>query len=921
MASVELREIRSSIEQDDRATTMTKIPADPFVLVDGSSYLFRAFHALPPLTNSKGEPTGAIYGVVNMLRKLLQEYKPKHVAVVFDCKEKTFRHEMFAEYKANRTEMPQELAPQIKPLHDVIRAMGLPLIAIPGVEADDVIGTLAMQASKAGLFTVISTGDKDMAQLVTDNIILVNTMSETIYDRAGVIKKFEVTPEQMIDYLSLIGDSVDNIPGVSKVGPKTAVKWLQTYQSLDQIVANADQITGKVGENLREALNELPLYKELIKIKLDVPLEQHPNDLTRAPQDINKLKELFSHLEFRTWLKQLADEPAVPTQEKEINKTDYIIVTDKEEFNSWLQKLVKADIFAFDTETTSIDYMDATIVGVSFAIEPGQGVYVPLGHDYPDAPQQLDRDFVLTALKPLLENTHQIKISHNLKYDKEILANYGINLIGNNFDTMLASYVLNSVGSRHNMADLALEHLSKQTITYEDVAGKGAKQITFNLVDLEKAGHYAAEDADITIQLYKEFSARLAAIPSLQKVFNEIEMPLVPVLATMERRGVLIDVLALQQQSAELGAELQRLEQAAYVLAGQEFNLGSPKQLQEILFTKLALPILERTPTGQPSTGEPVLQELAHDYELPKIILEHRSLSKLKSTYTDKLPLQVNARTGRVHTSYHQAVTATGRLSSTDPNLQNIPIRHAAGKRIRAAFIAPPGYKIVAADYSQIELRIMAHLSQDPTLISFFAQGLDIHRATASEVFGVPQDQVSEEQRRNAKAINFGLIYGMSGFGLAKQIGTDRNTAEVYIDTYFTRFPGVRAYMDATRKLAAEQGYVETLFGRRLYLPDIRSSKIMLKRAAERAAINAPMQGAQADIIKRAMIQIHDWLQTDATDAHMIMQVHDELVFEIPDQKVAEYSLRIAQIMTNAAKLSVALEVGVDVGDNWDEAH
>lgn len=918
MSIVDVREIRSDIEQNDRATTMTKIPADPFVLVDGSSYLFRAFHAMPPLTNSKGDPTGAIYGVVNMLRKLLQEYKPKHIAVVFDCKEKTFRHEMFPEYKANRTAMPEELAPQIKPLHDVIRAMGLPLIAIPGVEADDVIGTLALQASKAGLFTVISTSDKDMAQLVTDNIILVNTMSETIYDRAGVLKKFEVTPEQMIDYLSLIGDNVDNIPGVSKVGPKTAVKWLQTYHSLDQIVANADQITGKVGENLRAALADLPLYKELIKIKLDVPLEQHPNDLVRAPQDIAKLKELFAHLEFRSWLKQISDEPVAPTQTKEVNKTDYIIVTDKDEFNKWLQKLSKAEIFAFDTETTSIDYMDATIVGVSFAVELGQGVYVPVGHDYPDAPPQLDRDFVLQALKPLLENTQQVKISHNLKYDKEILANYGINLIGNNFDTMLASYVLNSVGSRHNMADLALEHLSKQTITYEEVAGKGAKQITFNLVELEKAGHYAAEDADITIQLHKEFSSRLAAIPSLQKVFTDIEMPLVPVLATMERRGVLIDVPALEQQSAELGAELQRLEQAAYTLAGEEFNLGSPKQLQEILFTKLALPIIEKTPTGQPSTGEPVLQELAHDYELPKLILEHRSLSKLKSTYTDKLPLQVNARTGRVHTSYHQAVTATGRLSSTDPNLQNIPIRHAAGKRIRAAFIAPPGYKIVAADYSQIELRIMAHLSQDPTLIDFFAKGMDIHRATASEVFAVPLDKVSDEQRRNAKAINFGLIYGMSGFGLAKQIGTDRNTAEVYIDTYFTRFPGVRAYMEATRKIAADQGYVETLFGRRLYLPDIRSSKVMLKRAAERAAINAPMQGAQADIIKIAMIQIHQWLQTEATDAHMIMQVHDELVFEIPEAKVDAYSKHIAQLMTNAAKLSVALEVGISVGNTWE---
>ncbi|HSX19744.1 MAG TPA: DNA polymerase I, partial [Gammaproteobacteria bacterium] len=705
---------------------------------------------------------------------------------------------------------------------------GLPLIAIPGVEADDVIGTLAMQASEAGLFTVISTGDKDMAQLVGDNVILVNTMSETIYDREGVIKKFEVAPEQMIDYLSLIGDSVDNIPGVEKVGPKTAVKWLQTYGSLDQIVAHANEITGKVGENLRQALGALPMYKELIKIKTDVPLAQHPSELTRAPQDIAKLQEMFTYLEFRNWLRQLSDGQPVTAKATSINKTTHHIVTDQKEFAEWIGKLEQTPVFAFDTETTSIDYMDAQLVGVSFAIEPGHGVYVPVGHDYEGAPPQLDRDYVLQSFKPLLENSHQIKISHNLKYDKEILANYGINLIGNNFDTMLASYVLNSVGSRHNMDALALEHLSKQTITYEDVAGKGAKQVTFNLVALDKAGEYAAEDADITMQLYKEFAPRLIAMPSLHAVFSNIEMPLVPVLAYMERRGVLIDVAALNKQSVELGTELQRLEQAAYLLAGEEFNLGSPKQLQEILFTKLKLPIIERTPTGQPSTGEPVLQELAQAYELPKLILEHRTLSKLKSTYTDKLPLQVNARTGRVHTSYHQAVTATGRLSSSDPNLQNIPTRSASGKKIRAAFIAPPGYKLVSADYSQIELRIMAHLSGDETLLKFFAQNLDIHRATAAEVFCVTPDDVSEEERRHAKAINFGLIYGMSAFGLAKQIGADRAVAEHYIETYFKRFPGVRAFMDATRKVANEQGYVETLFGRRLYLPDIKSSKMML---------------------------------------------------------------------------------------------
>ncbi len=635
---------------------------------------------------------------------------------------------MFTEYKANRAVMPSELAVQIQPLHEVIRAMGLPLIAIPGVEADDVIGTLAVQASAAGLFTVISTGDKDMAQLVNDQIILVNTMSETIYDRAGVINKFAVAPEQMIDYLSLIGDSVDNIPGVEKVGPKTAVKWLQTYKTLDNIIANAQVFTGKVGENLRAALPQLPLYKELITIKLDVPLAQQPNELVRAPQDVAKLQELFTQLEFRTWLKQLGDVQAEVATEAMVNKTTYAIITDKAAFDQWINKLTAAPIFAFDTETTSLDYMEAQLVGVSLAVEAGHGVYVPVAHDYPDAPQQLSRDYVLQALKPLLQDPHQTKILHNLKYDQEVLANYGIEIRGHNFDTMLASYVLNSVGSRHNMAALALEHLRKQTITFEDVAGKGAKQITFNLVELEKAGQYAAEDADITLQLYTEFSARLKAIPSLQAIFTDMEMPLVPVLATMERHGVLIDVAALNKQSLELGAELHTLEQAVFVLAGEEFNLGSPKQLQEILFNKLKLPILEKTPTGQPSTGEPVLQELAHAYELPKLILEHRSLSKLKSTYTDKLPLQVNARTGRVHTSYHQAVTATGRLSSSDPNLQNIPVRNAAGKRIRAAFIAPKGYKIVAADYSQIELRIMAHLSQDQTLINFFAQGLDIHR-------------------------------------------------------------------------------------------------------------------------------------------------------------------------------------------------
>lgn len=900
---------------------MTKIPAAPFILVDGSSYLFRAFHALPPLTNSKGMPTGAIYGVINMLRKLLQEYSPALVAIVFDCKEKTYRHDLFPEYKANRTVMPDELAVQIAPLHAIIRAMGLPLLAIPGVEADDVIGTLAMQASRSGLFTVISTGDKDMAQLVHENIVLINTMNDTILDRDGVIKKFTVAPEQIIDYLSLIGDSVDNIPGVYKVGPKTAAKWLQTYNDLDTLIAKASEISGKVGENLRQALPLLPLYKELITIKLDLELPKHPQELTRAPQDIEQLQALFDELEFKTWLKQLGESGPVLKESALAKQAIYEIITDQNDFEMWIKKLTVAKTFAIDTETTSLNYMDAELVGVSFAVEPGHAAYVPVAHDYVDAPKQLSRDYVLSALKPLLENPLQTKILHNLKYDMEIFANYAIHILGKTFDTMLASYVLNSVASRHNMEALALEYLQKQTISYEDVAGKGAKQITFNHVPVDKAGTYAAEDADITMQLYGEFTSKLAAEPTLQDVLYKIELPLVPVLVAMEQRGVLIDRVALQKQSAELGAELARIEEESYMLAGEQFNLSSPKQLQEILFNKLKLPIIEKTPTGQPSTGEPVLQELAQEFLLPRLLLEHRSLSKLKSTYTDKLPLQINTRTGRVHTSYHQAVTATGRLSSSDPNLQNIPIRNAAGRKIRAAFIAPPGYKIVAADYSQIELRIMAHLSGDQTLIDTFAKGLDVHNATASEIFGVAKDAVSAEMRRHAKAINFGLIYGMSSFGLAKQIGSDRATAERYIDTYFQRFPGVKHYMEATRQLAAQQGYVETLFGRRLYLPDINSRKVMLKRAAERAAINAPLQGAQADIIKLAMIKIFAWLEQEAIDAHMVMQVHDELVFEIPENKVATYSSKILEFMSNVIQLRVSLEVGIGVGDNWDLAH
>lgn len=900
---------------------MSNIPNSPFVLVDGSSYLFRAFHALPPLTNTKGQPTGAIYGVVNMLRKLLKEYSPSLIAVVFDCKEKTFRHDMYPEYKANRTAMPDELAVQIQPLHAIIRAMGFPLLAVPGIEADDVIGTLAKQASQAGLFTVISTGDKDMAQLVDENIVLENTMTDTIMDRAGVLKKFEVAPEQIIDYFSLIGDSVDNVPGVYKVGPKTAVKWLQTYNSLDGIVKNGDAITGKVGENLRATIKDLPLFKELITIKLDAELSHTPHQLHMGTPDNVKLLELFTELEFKAWVRQLADMQVVTRPEPVKSVTNYKTILDQNEFSALVKKLAAEKCFAFSTKTTSLNYIDARLVGVSFAVDSGEAVYIPVAHDYPEAPEQLPLDYVLSAIKPLFENPQIVKIGHNLKSDIEVLATYGITMQGQNFDTMLASYVLNSVSSRHNIDALAFEHLNKKTITLEEVAGKGAKQIAFDKVELEKAGEYAAEDAAIIWQLYSEFAPKLSTVPGLQSVFDTLEMPLVQVLATMERRGVLIDAELLNKQSFELGATLYKLEQEAYILADQEFNLGSPKQLQEVLFEKLKLPIIEKTPTGQPSTGEAVLQELAHNYLLPRIILEYRSLSKLKSTYTDKLPQQINVATSRVHTSYQQAVTATGRLSSTDPNLQNIPVRTLEGKRIRAAFIAPPGYKLVSTDYSQIELRIMAHLSQDKFLLDAFAQGLDIHRATASEVFGVSKEQVSDEQRRHAKAINFGLIYGMSAFGLAKQLGIERADAERYIETYFKRFPGVKNYMESTRQSAGELGYVETLYGRRLYLPDIRSSKVMLKRAAERAAINAPLQGAQSDIIKRAMINVHHWLQTEARDAFMIMQVHDELIFEVPDAKVEAYSQKISTIMQQAAELSLNLDVGVGVGNNWDEAH
>lgn len=897
---------------------MVAIPSNPFILVDGSSYLFRAYYALPPLTNSHGQPTGAIYGVVNMLKKLLAQYEPHNIAVVFDCKEKTFRHDMYEAYKANRTEMPDDLAVQIQPLHEIIEAMGLPLIKKPGVEADDVIGTLAKQATDKKIFTLISTSDKDMAQLVNDYVVLVNTMTDKIMDRGGVIEKFELPPESIVDYLSLIGDAVDNIPGIPKVGPKTALKWMEQYKSLDNIKAKAEQISGKVGENLRDNLDKLDLYKDLITIKTDVELEQNIETLQIKPVKAQRLRELYAEMEFKTWMNQLREESSINAES--IAKSYKVILNDKD-FDNLLDELEKSKCFAFDTETTSLEYMNAEIVGISFCINPGTAYYIPLAHNYPDAPTQLSRQRTLSQIQKILKDNKKIKIAHNLKYDLEVLANHNVIINNPIYDTMLASYVLNSTASRHNLDALALRYFNHKNISYTDVAGKGANVKTFDKVEIELATDYAAEDADIALRLFQKLDVELQADNKLQEVFSSIEMPLIVVLVAMERKGVLIDREALELQSKSLAEKIGKLEKEAVSLAGQEFNLGSPKQLQEILFEKLKLPILEQTPTGQPSTAENVLQELAIDYLLPKIILEYRSLSKLKSTYTDKLPLLINSKTGRIHTSYNQAVTATGRLSSTDPNLQNIPIRTKEGKQIRAAFIAQPGYKILSADYSQIELRIMAHLSDDKSLLQTFANNLDVHRSTAAEVFGIKPDDVTDDQRRHAKAINFGLIYGMSAFGLSKQLGISRADSEKYIKTYFERFPGVKTYMDDTRKLAADKGYVETLFGRRLYLPDINSKRVPLRKAAERAAINAPMQGAQADIIKRAMINLHNWITTSATDAYMLMQVHDELVFEVPDNKAVQYGKKISDLMSQAAQLKVNLDVSVGIGDNWEEAH
>jgi DNA polymerase-1 len=897
----------------------------PFILVDGSSYLFRAYHALPPLTNSQGEPTGAVVGVINMLRKLLEEYEPEHVAVVFDAPGGSFRNEMYDQYKANRPPMPDELRSQIDPLHEIIRAMGLPLLMVPGVEADDVIGTLATQATKHGLDTVISTGDKDLAQLVDDHVTLINTMNDSRLDREGVKEKFGVPPERIVDYLSLIGDSVDNVPGVPKCGPKTAVKWLSEYDSLDGVMAHAEKIKGKVGEYLRETLPQLPLSRELTTIRCDLELEQTPETLKPAAPATERLRELYGWLESKRLLASLdgsEEEEAAAAPTPVAAERNYEIILDWPAFDHWFKKLEQADLFAFDTETTSLDYMQAELVGVSFAVTPGEAAYVPVAHNYPGAPQQLDRDQVLKRLKPLLENPKHPKLGQNLKYDMSVLARYGIELQGIAFDTMLESYVADSTATRHDMDSLAKKYLGLATIKYEEVAGKGAKQIGFNQVGLEQAGPYAAEDADITLRLHHAIWPQLESKPSLARLFREMEMPLVPVLSRMERTGVRIDTAMLRKQSHELAKRMHALEQAAYEVAGQPFNLASPKQIGEIFFNQLNLPVKAKTPKGAPSTAESVLQELADEgHELPHLLLEHRGLSKLKSTYTDKLPEQVDPVTGRVHTSYHQAVAATGRLSSSDPNLQNIPVRNEEGRRIRQAFIPEPGYRMLAADYSQIELRIMAHLSGDEGLLKAFATGQDIHRATAAEVFGLDPEKVSNEQRRSAKAINFGLIYGMSAFGLAKQLGIERSAAQSYVDLYFERYPGVREFMERTRAEAHDQGYVETVFGRRLYLPDINARNGQLRAGAERTAINAPMQGTAADIIKLAMLAVDGWIQAEQPPLRMIMQVHDELVFEVKEDEIKAISGKIRGFMEGAAELRVPLVVDIGVGDNWDEAH
>jgi DNA polymerase-1 len=946
------------------------VDARTLVLVDGSSYLYRAFHALPPLTNSRGEPTGAVLGVLNMLLRMQREQHPELVAVVFDAPGKTFRDDLFAEYKSHRPPMPDDLRAQIEPLIAAVQALGLPLLRIQGVEADDVIGTLARRAVDAGMSVLISTGDKDMAQLVNERVTLVNTMTNSSLDRAGVKAKFDVYPEQIIDYLALVGDASDNIPGVPKVGPKTAAKWLNEYVTLDNLIANQDRIEGKVGDSLRASTADLALSRELATIRCDVELDVGPESLRRGEPDTAKLRELYTRLELRSLLKGLTSpdasgevarsaggglavssgeftltgqppgesaspgagalpspglRPTSPTEVGEVSGwapgRNYELVLTQDALDRWLDALRSADLFAFDTETSALDYMQAEIVGVSFAVEPGHAAYLPLAHTYPGAPDQLDREHVLRRLQPLLEDESRGKLGHHLKYDAHVLRNHGIELRGMRFDSMLESYVLNSTATRHDLDSVARLYLGVETIHYEDVAGKGAKQLNFRDVPVDSAAEYSAEDSDVALRLHRTLWPRLEAVPALAQLYTAIEQPLVPVLLEMEHYGVLVDAQMLRRQSQELSKGLVELEQRAHAIAGQPFNLESPKQLQDILFNKLGLPVKRKTPTGQPSTAEDVLEELAEEFELPRIIMDYRGLAKLRSTYTDKLPEQINPRTGRVHTSYHQAVAATGRLSSTDPNLQNIPIRTAEGRRIRQAFIAPPGHVLIAADYSQIELRIMAHLSGDAGLLDAFAHDRDIHQATAAEVFGAASpDAVTPDQRRAAKAINFGLIYGMSAFGLARQLGIERGAAQLYVDLYFQRYPGVKRYMDETRATAREQGFVETVFGRRLYLPDIRSRNAQLRQYAERSAINAPMQGTAADIIKRAMIEVHRWLQGQP-HARLMMQVHDELVLEVAEDSVEAVLAELRARMAGAAELRVPLKVEVGIGKNWDEAH
>ncbi|MFT5897316.1 MAG: DNA polymerase-1 [bacterium] len=925
----------------------------PVVLVDGSAYLYRAFHAMPPLTNAKGQPTGAIYGVVNMLRRLLSDYQPEVMVVVFDASGKTFRDDIYAEYKANRASMPDDMRTQIKPLYSIVEKMGFPLVIIEGVEADDVIGTLSVQATAAGLKTVISTGDKDMAQLVNEHVTLVNTMTNTVMDVQGVMDKFGVKPSQIIDYLTLVGDTSDNIPGVPSCGPKTAVKWLAAHETLKVVIENAESVKGKIGEKLRDSIAHLPMSQDLATIRLEVKLPKPLRELAMGEPDREGLVELYKELEFKTWSRELAeglsplgksgkgdsgvsekgdggvskvdgaalDGAATTAATADSVNREYETITTLDALDEWIEKLEQAELFAFDTETTSLDYMKAEVVGVSFAIDDGKAAYVPLTHDYEEAPVQLDRQVVLDRLKPLLEGDKRNLVGQHIKYDINVLRNHGVELVNVAHDTMLESYVLNSTATRHNMDALADKYLGVSTIKFEDVAGKGKKQLTFNQIDIDIASPYAAEDADITLRLHKVLWPKLEAEPTLKALYLDVELPSLHALSHIEYTGVRIDAEMLEKQGASIATTIARVKAEAFEDAGREFNLGSPKQIGEIFFEEKQFPIIRKTPKGQPSTAEDVLEQLAIDYPLPRLILQHRSLTKLMSTYIEKLPLQINPTTNRVHTSYNQAIASTGRLSSTDPNLQNIPVRTEEGRRIREAFIAEPGYRLLAADYSQIELRIMAHLSGDAGLVTAFEQSLDVHKATAAEVFGVLLDAVDSDQRRSAKAINFGLIYGMSAFGLAKQLDIGRGEAQQYINLYFERYPGVKAYMDDTRALAKEQGYVETVYGRRLYLPDINARNAQMRNYAERTAINAPMQGTAADIIKRAMISVDNWLRAENIDARIIMQVHDELVLEVKAGELESVGEQVQRIMIEAATLRVPLEVDVGIGNSWEEAH